>query len=489
MLGIFLLLFLIMLLFPEEGINLGKTKLEFPTTKEFLAIKMPADTISEEEKEIKKIMDSVVVVTKKLDSTAIKKKLDSIRHKRDSIRKASKHIMGNEKAINKLDKFFAKLDQAANKKVRIMHYGDSQIESDRITSYIRNELQKKFGGNGAGLFPVIQVSPKWTLNNTQSENWKRYVGFGKKDPAVQHMKYGALMSFCRFTPIPTENPDHKIFEGWVKLKKAKISYRRVQKYSQLYIYLRNINQEIEYEIAADGKVLQSGNISSNTPYKVIKTTFPPTPNEIRITFKGAESPDIFAISLEGYKGVIMDNIPLRGSSGTSFTRQDPELLGKMYKSLSPDLILLEFGGNTIPYIKTKKQITDYGNWLKQQIKYLQRLNPEIPILLMGPGDMSVKDKTEYKTHPKLTGVRDVLKEAALSSDCLFWDMYEGMGGRNSMPQWVNAKPALGASDYIHFTPKGAVKISKIFLEEFYRLYNSYKTLKKPENKIPDDTIH
>jgi len=483
------MLFLVMLFFPEKGIAFGDTKLEFPTAKEFLAVKMPADTISEEEKEIAKIIDSVVVVSKKLDSAAIKRKLDSIRHKRDSIRKASKHIMGNAKALKAISGFFAKLDQAGSKKVRIMHYGDSQIESDRITSYIRNDLQKKFGGSGAGLFPVIQVSPKWTLNNSHSDNWKRYVGFGKKDPAVDHMKYGALMSFCRFTPIPTENPDNKIFEGWIDLKKAKISYRRVQKYSQLYLYLRNMNHDITYEITADGKVLKSGSISANTPYKVIKTTFPPTPNKIRITFKGAESPDIFGISLEGKNGVIMDNIPLRGSSGTLFTRQDPELLGKMYKSLSPDLILLEFGGNTIPYIKTNKQISDYGSWLKQQIRYLQRLNPGVPILLIGPGDMSVKEKTEYKTHPKLTGVRDALKEAALSSDCLFWDMYEGMGGKNSMPKWVNAEPALGASDYIHFTPKGAVKISKIFLEEFYKLYNTYKTPKKPEKKVPDDTIH
>jgi lysophospholipase L1-like esterase len=478
-----------MLFFPEKGIPVGDVNLEFPSAKKFLAVKMPSDTISEEEKEIAKIMDSVVVVTKKIDSAALKKKLDSIRHKRDSIRKASKHIMGNEKAIKSLSGFFARIDQADSKKVRIMHYGDSQIESDRITSYVRNDLQKKFGGNGVGLFPVIQVSPKWTLNNSHSGNWKRYVGFGKKNPAVEHMKYGALMSFCRFTPVPTENPENQVFEGWIKLKKAKISYRRVQRYSQLYLYLRNMNHDTEYEITADGKILKSGKISSNTPYMVIKTSFTPTPEEIKITFKGAESPDIFGISLEGNNGVIMDNIPLRGSSGTLFTRQDPELLGKMYKSLSPDLIILEFGGNTIPYIKTNKQIRDYGNWLKQQINYLKRLNPGIPILLIGPGDMSVKDQTEYKTHPKLPAVRDALKEAALSTDCLFWDMYEGMGGRNSMLQWANAEPALGASDYIHFTPKGAVKISKIFLEEFYRLYNTYKAAKKPENAIPDDTIH
>jgi lysophospholipase L1-like esterase len=486
--GVFLLLFLVILFLPEKGIPMGDITLEFPSAKEFLAIKMPSDTLSEDEIEIKKIIDSVVITTK-LDSAAIKKKLDSIKHKQDSIRRASKHIMGNDKAMKLLAEFFTKLDHSSSKKVRIMHYGDSQIESDRITSYIRNDLQRKFGGNGVGLFPVIQVSPKWTLNNSHSENWKRYVGFGKKNPAVEHMKYGALMSFCKFTPIPAENSEQKIYEGWIKLRKAKISYRKVQKYSQLNIYLRNMNFDTDYEISADGKILKSGTLASNTPYKRIQVNFTPTPNEIKITFKGKESPDIFGLSLEGNNGVIMDNIPLRGSSGTLFTRQDPELLGKMYNNLSPDLIMLEFGGNTIPYIKTNKQISDYARWLKQQIAYLKRLNPGIPILLIGPGDMSIKDKTDYVTYPKLPAVRDALKEAVLSSDCLFWDMYEGMGGKNSMPKWVNAEPALGASDYIHFTPKGAVKISKIFLGELYRLYDSYKTLKKPVKETANDTTH
>ncbi len=475
-----------MIFIPEKGVPIGDVSLEFPSAKEFLAVNISADTLTQNEKEIKKIMDSVISV-KKLDSATIKKKLDSVRHIRDSIRKASKHIMGNEKAMQKLKGFFAKLEHAGNRKVRMMHYGDSQIESDRITSFIRNELQKKFGGNGVGLFPVIQVSPKWTLNNSYSSNWKRYVGFGKKDPAIDHMKYGALMSFCRFTPINSAN-EESVYEGSIKIKKAKIAYRRIQRYSQLHLFLRNTNFKTEYEISADGKILKAGIIQPHTPYLEIKTSFTPTPNEIRIIFKSKESPDIFGISLEGKNGVIVDNIPLRGSSGTLFTRQDPELLSKMYKSLSPGMILLEFGGNTIPYIKTKKQISDYGHWIKQQINYLKRLNPGIPILLIGPGDMSIKDKTEYITNPKLPAVRDALKEAALSTDCLFWDMYEGMGGQNSMPQWVNAVPALGSSDYIHFTPKGAVKISKIFLGEFFKLYEDFKAAEKSDKNIANDTI-
>ena len=32
-----------------------------------------------------------------------------------------------------------------------MYYGDSQIEGDRITSYLRQTLRKEYGGTGPGL--------------------------------------------------------------------------------------------------------------------------------------------------------------------------------------------------------------------------------------------------------------------------------------------------------------------------------------------------
>ena len=498
LLGVMGLLFIFMSFFPEKGVLIGDLKLKFPTTNEFFAFDVKKDSLKEKKIELVKLIDSIAIL-RKIDSTLNKQKLDSIykfkldsiiKFKLDSISKVGKSIQGNEKAFESLQLFFTSLENAKNKKVRILHYGDSQIESDRITSYLRNQLQKKFGGNGTGLFPVIQVSQKWTLNNKISNNWKRYTGFGKKNPDIKHRKYGALMSFCRFTPIPKDSilDEEEVVEGWIKIKKAKLSYRKIQKYAQVIIYLRNWNYDVDYEIMADGQIMKSGTVKSKTSFQKIQASFTTTPSELEIKFKGKESPDIFGISLEGKNGIVMDNIPLRGSSGTLFTRQDAGLLRQMYKSLSPNMIILEFGGNTVPYIKYKKQIKDYGNWFKQQIRYLKKINPNVTILVIGPGDMSIKEKTDFVTQPHLEAIRDAIKEAALSSDCLFWDMYEGMGGKNSMPLWVNAEPALGASDYIHFTPKGAVKISKIFIKELFKMYDAYESTNKNKKEKVNDSI-
>ncbi|MEL7147280.1 MAG: hypothetical protein AAFO69_12980, partial [Bacteroidota bacterium] len=96
--------------------------------------------------------------------------------------------------------------------------------------------------------------------------------------------------------------------------------------------------------------------------------------------------------------------------------------------------------------------------------------PNTDIVVIGPADMSVKVKTRYETHPKLEAVRNLVKRAAFKYGCGFWDTYEVMGGKNSMPAWVNATPRLGTTDYVHFTPKGASKIGDLFFEALIKDY-------------------
>lgn len=473
------LLLVVMIIFPVDGIKVGSFKLEFPAAAKFFSYEQKDNAA--ELKDLNELFDSTVVLSE-IDSTIIKHKLDSLHNYR-------KTIQITDKAKPALHRFFDALDNAQNKKVRIMHYGDSQIEADRITSVFRNELQNQFGGNGVGIFSVIDVAPKMSVNISYSENWKRYAGFGQKDTSIKHNKYGALISFCRYAPMPTNNiiPDSVYHSAWIKLKKPRASYGRTKSHNQLNIFLTNSITSVNYKIEADGVVLAEGKITANTPFQVLKANFSTTPEEITITFEGKDSPNILALSLEGNTGVVADNIPLRGSSGTVFSQLDQTLMSNMYAHLNPDLIILEFGGNVMPYIKDEKQAIEYGNWFKSQINNLKKHNPNAAFMVIGPGDMSIKEGTEFVTYSNLEFVRDALKDASLSTGCMFWDMYEVMGGKNSMPKWVNAEPSLAASDYIHFSPLGAKKIGEEFYDNLIKMYNKYKGKSTKQETLPDST--
>ena len=85
--------------------------------------------------------------------------------------------------------------------IRIMYYGDSQIEGDRLTSFLRQTLRKTGGGTGPGLFlplmPVMYTKSIWVRS---SSNWKRYNYLSYKNGEISHTALGPFMALCRYLP-------------------------------------------------------------------------------------------------------------------------------------------------------------------------------------------------------------------------------------------------------------------------------------------------
>ena len=147
-------------------------------------------------------------------------------------------------------------------------------------------------------------------------------------------------------------------------------------------------------------------------------------------------------------------------------------------ALNVRMILLEFGGNATPYVNSDESVSDYKQMIARQIRYLKSHYPKAQILLIGPADMSMKIDGELQTYPFLEEIVNAMEEAALENDAYFWNMYQVMGGRNSMVKWVEHQPAWAASDYIHFTESGANKIASFFVQSFMNYYEYYQFLRR-----------
>jgi lysophospholipase L1-like esterase len=93
---------------------------------------------------------------------------------------------------------------------------------------------------------------------------------------------------------------------------------------------------------------------------------------------------------------------------------------------------------------------------------LKQLNPHTSFIVIGPSDMSHKVNGRFITYKLLPLVDSEMKKAAFKAGIAYWDMYEAMGGYNSMPSWVNAIPPLAITDYTHFTTRGAKLIANMF---------------------------
>ena len=83
--------------------------------------------------------------------------------------------------------------------------------------------------------------------------------------------------------------------------------------------------------------------------------------------------------------------------------------------------------------------------------------------------MSKNDGGTMVSYGNIPLLRDAMREAALSSGCCFWDLYEAMGGENSMVAWVN--DGLAQKDYTHFSYKGSKYISEMLFDALMEKVN------------------
>lgn len=479
----------LMALFPEKGIQVGSVKLEFPTVKEFFE---KDSTLRGQNVDVQTLLQAYEFP---VDSTAIR---DSLQAAELAFRKQMLKLQFPEgQNWRLLVPFYQALVAlpGSGKKVRVLHYGDSQIEGDRITSFVREELQTRFGGMGPGYLPLYEVIPNFSIRQAQSENWLRFTSYGRRNANLDHTRYGMWGSFSRFnTYLPDSLVDTlAVHNAWVRINPSRMGFRHVKNYSQLHLHFGNLRTPLVVKVYEGNVVLETRTFQPQRGTQKASFNFVQTPQDLLLEFQAADSPDFYGMSLESGSGVVLDNIAMRGSSGTVFTNVAADALGGMLRREPVRLVVLQYGGNTVPYIDSKDKADKYGEWFGSQIRQLKKFAPEAAFILIGPSDMSTKVKDQYTTFPFLVEVRDALKTAAHNNGAAYWDLFEVMGGRNSMPGWVQASPALASPDYVHFTPNGARKVAALFHNALMEDFEKFKSQQQKSalldaNKINTDTL-
>jgi alginate O-acetyltransferase complex protein AlgI len=347
--------------------------------------------------------------------------------------------------------------------VRVMYYGDSQIEGDRITSYLRQTLRKGHGGTGPGLFmplmPVMYTKSVWLRS---SSNWQRYNYLSFKNKEISHRNLGPFMAVCRYLPdgIKRSVPE----KAFVKIRPSNVADTASSFYDNLRIFYGNTEDTVNVVIKADDNevftdTLKRGNGFNEITCPLIR------PQEILIEFSGKVSPDIYGISIESKTGLILDNMPQRGSAGLEFTMVGRENLQEAYKKLSPDLFILQYGLNIVKNVRG--DYSYYQKGLGKQLSLLKDISPKTGILVISVTDMAVNDGDSIKSYQNIPAIIDAQKEATKKAGVTFWDSYFAMGGKSSIIKWAEKKPPLAQKDYVHFTYSGADTLSKILVNALF----------------------
>lgn len=449
---------LFMAVVPDKGLRVGPWTVAFPTWEAFLE---------------QGGRHQHVDLEAAFETYGTKKRLDDSLALELMMRNRLFHFPDDDPSV--LRPFFRKLAFfSKEKRLRILHFGDSQIEGHRISHELNRGMQRRYGGGGPGWVAPVSAVQSIAVRQERSGNWTRHAVFGFPR-STTHKRFGLLGAYARFSPERIPLPDSlaaagvqapaasTVQEAWFSVAPHG---RAPGGWDRVCLAMGHFSDSLHYRLLMGEEELDAGVFPPSEELLQRTWNLGEASGPLRFEWKGTDSPDFYGMSLERATGVYVDNIAMRGSSGTEFHKMDLDLLRRQLGGDEVPMIILQFGGNTLPGIRSQEQLTRYGKYLTAQIRLLKRFFPEAAFLVIGPSDMSMKDGLDYVTFPFLPGLRDTMKETALCEGAMYFDLYEAMGGWNSMPSWVNADPPLASTDHIHFSHQGAKQVADWLLQAF-----------------------
>ncbi|MCU4176273.1 hypothetical protein [Carboxylicivirga sp. N1Y90] len=344
--------------------------------------------------------------------------------------------------LKKLKKALAESVQN-NEVIRILHFGDSQIEGDRITAYLREAFQEKYGGSGPGLISILdlqRLNPSVWLEHSKS--WRLHSIYAK--PKQDSINRFGLMGQTALLPPNTR--------AFFKMSRSPWAESHASNYQQIRLFIAPHADSILINGSIKSTEIINDTLGRSDELTEINWTFPEPSPSLKIYLESKTQLNILACALDSTSGVAVDNIALRGQNTPLLQHTDGELFQAMGEHLNIGMVIFQYGTNMVPV--KRKQYGFYKKILTQQFELLQQYIPNVPVLVVGISDAAFNKDGKTESYKHLTKIRDAQKETAHKYGFAFFDLYEAMGGEGAIIDWSNQSPPLALTDYIHFTRLG-----------------------------------
>jgi lysophospholipase L1-like esterase len=115
-------------------------------------------------------------------------------------------------------------------------------------------------------------------------------------------------------------------------------------------------------------------------------------------------------------------------------------------NLKPHLIIVTLGTNDA-FAQVSYEIAK--SRLRRLVDIMKSSSPNSSILFTIPSDCFYKGN---ETNPYISNIRNAIIDYCNLDNCVYWDLYSIMGGKNSMKKWLNQ--GLTHADGVHFTNVG-----------------------------------
>lgn len=418
-----------------------------------------------------------------------------------------------------LSGFFQKLEALEakkQKKINIVHIGDSHIQADLLTGRVRDLLQDRFGNGGLGFsFPYKLAKTNGThfIAYQSNVDWSAYrnifpvngalIGLSgialsttSKDFAIELNVKNNAYKFSRikvFTPNNLPIFDVAVTEKKVITERSqpKKIVHKIQKGESLSTVAR------KYKVGVN-QIKQANNLKTNL-IRVGKTLTIPTKEvtsvpvqrseftPLNLTDKGVyreyvsktaldrifiiphKSENIYSLngfSLENADpGIVYHSIGVNGARFSDYNKYN--LFFEQVQGLEPDVIVLSMGTNEA---FDRMETANFQAEVDAFVANIKRYMPHVEFIITTPSP-SFLPKQQPNVYAE--GFADSMVEKAESAKYAVWDTFHILGGNEKVS--TNFEQGLLSRDYVHYSKSGYEYTGALFYEALMQAYASYKS--------------
>lgn len=374
-----------------------------------------------------------------------------------------------------LDGFFARLTQSdlgfEGAITRAVHWGDSVIANDNVSSTLRESMQRRFGDSGHGFHLLAKPNASYrhkAIRFSDGEGWSRcYIINACKSDG----RYG-----LGGTTVWSAGGAR------TKFGTATDEDRNGHKMSRLEVWYSSEPKSGTVRVSIDGnaQTLETAQTEGSAAVdRVAEYRVEDGAHDLEIRASGGGKVRLYGVVIErDHPGVVWDGMEQLGAFSSRMLNFDPEHLRGQLEFRDAALLVFEFGGNDL--LLKASQLDRYEEQFGEMLERFRGplasesdVDDRTACLVVSPVDHGVRNGGRIESVPMMAAITEAQRRAALAHGCAFFDTWAAMGGKNSVARWRRAAPPLVSGDLAHLTQAGQRALGTMIylgLMEQYRAY-------------------
>lgn len=335
-----------------------------------------------------------------------------------------------------------------SRRVRVLHYGDSNVAADLWTKVARDALRARFGDGGSGylLPPGHGSANRGRVTLREIGPWvSRRRGFARD--------FGPTDGLWGLAGVGVE-PERPGAAIEVTVPAADDGSARVCE-----VHLLGRPRPGAVDVIIDGGAPVRVDLEADAPGLILRRfALDASPHVIRVRHASG-LPRVLGIVLERERGVVYDVLGINGHRASAINHWNEELLRAELRARAPDLIVFSYGGNEA--LDPRLPMATYLEQTRRAVSRLHALAPDASCLLVGP-------LATYPEHAeRMRAVTAAQRRLAPELGCAFWDSSQTTGGHGTLERWGRV-PGMVSADHLHLGRAGYEAVGRVFVRALLR---------------------